>query len=206
MGTVQLRDADWRDLARMATLESEIFPDDAWSEATMWAELALRPRRAYLVAEGADANHPGGPAGLDGLDGSDGSDGLDGSEGPDGPGGSDGTGVPAGPDDPAREGLLGYAGLDLSGDVADVMTVAVDPRARGRGVGAMLLTGLHSLARGAGARSMMLEVRADNDSALGLYRTRGYEVVRTRRGYYRDPSGGPARDALIMRKELHEDG
>lgn len=149
----------------MARLEQQIFPADAWSQATMWAELACRPRRAYLVAEG----HPGG-----GVDG-------------------DGR-------------LLGYAGLDLAGDVADVMTVAVDPRARGRGLGATLLEGLHARARDAGARSVMLEVRADNTSALGLYRTRGYEVVRTRVGYYRDPAGGPAQDALIMRKELDEDG
>lgn len=165
MNAVQLRDADWRDLTTMATLEQQIFPADAWSQATMWAELACRPRRAYLVAEG----HPGG-----GVDG-------------------DGR-------------LLGYAGLDLAGDVADVMTVAVDPRARGRGLGATLLEGLHARARDAGARSVMLEVRADNTSALGLYRTRGYEVVRTRVGYYRDPAGGPAQDALIMRKELDEDG
>lgn len=178
VGGVQLREADWRDLARMAALESRIFPVDAWSEAALWAELAQRPRRAYLVAEaGTDGRDDGGRPGQDaervpGLDGR----------------------------------LLGYAGVDLAGDVADVMTVAVAPFARGRGVGATLLTALHSLARGADARSVMLEVRADNDSALRLYRTRGYEVIRTRRAYYRDPTGGPAQDALIMRKELDEDG
>ncbi|QFG69150.1 ribosomal protein S18-alanine N-acetyltransferase [Ornithinimicrobium pratense] len=157
---MQLREADWRDLAMMAALEREIFPDDAWSEATMWAELAMRPRRAYLVAD-------------------------------DGVGGSS---------------LVGYAGLDLAGDVADVMTVAVDPRARGRGLGAALLAGLHGLARDAGSRAVMLEVRADNEPAVGLYGAHGYEVLRTRRGYYGDPAGGPARDALIMRKELDENG
>lgn len=163
VSTVQLREADWRDLGAMAGLESEIFVDDAWSEASMWAELALRPRRAYLVAQAGDESRPG-------------------------------------------QALLGYAGLDLSGDVADVMTVAVAPRARGRGVGATLLSALHDLALHAGATSMMLEVRADNEVARRLYRSRGYDVVRTRRGYYRDPSGGPAQDALIMRKELDEDG
>lgn len=162
VSTVRLREADWRDLGTMAELERQIFTDDAWSVDTLWAELALRPRRAYLVAPEDDGGRPG-------------------------------------------EGLLGYAGLDLTGDVADVMTLAVAPRARCRGVGARLLTALHDLAREAGARSMMLEVRADNDTALGLYRTRGYDVVRTRRGYYRDRSGGPAQDALIMHKELDED-
>lgn len=160
MDAVQLREADWRDLGAMAALESQIFPDDAWSEATMWAELAMRPRRAYLVAD-ADAQ---------------------------------------------GSGLVGYAGVDLAGDVADVMTVAVHPRARGRGLGSTLLTGLHALAREAGSQAAMLEVRADNDPAVWLYRAHGYEVLRTRRGYYRDHAGGPARDALIMRKELDENG
>lgn len=140
----------------MSRLEHVVFPDDAWSEASWWAELAQRPRRAYLVAEEGD--------------------------------------------------LLGYAGLDLGGQVADVMTIAVAPQARGRGLGTTLLAQLHRLAGCAGAGSVMLEVRSDNAPALALYQAGGYEVVRTRRGYYRDPSGGPARDAVIMRKELEQDG
>ena len=58
--------------------------DDAWTEQTWWAELAGRPRRAYLVAATA-----------------------------------------------AGRRASGYAGLDHGGDVADVMTVAVAPRASG---------------------------------------------------------------------------
>lgn len=157
-GAVRLREADWRDLATLAEIEQRAFPDDAWSEASLWAELAQRPRRTYLVAEHDD---PGG-------------------------------GCP----------VLGYAGLDLAGDVADVMTLAVAPAARGRGVGDRLLEALHTRARAQGAQGVLLEVRADNAPARGLYGTRGYAVVHTRRGYYRDPLGGPAVDALVMRKEL----
>lgn len=139
----------------MAELEARCFPVDAWSEATFWAELALRPRRRYVVVEGAEGR------------------------------------------------LLGYGGIDLAGDVADVMTLAVDPERRGAGTGAMLLDGLHGQACAAGAQSMMLEVRSDNEAALRLYGSRGYTQLRIRTGYY-PPSGLDAArvDALVMRKEL----
>lgn len=101
-----------------------------------------------------------------------------------------------------EEELVGYAGLDVAGNLADVMTVAVDQGRRGAGLGARLLEALHARAAGAGAVAVLLEVRADNESARALYSTRGYRVVRTRRGYYRSTGGAPPVDALVMRKEL----
>ncbi|WP_371814271.1 hypothetical protein [Phycicoccus sp. HDW14] len=58
-----LRDARWTDLRTLAALEAELFPDDAWAEASWWAELAARPRRDYVVA--ADAGVLQGYGGLD---------------------------------------------------------------------------------------------------------------------------------------------
>jgi [ribosomal protein S18]-alanine N-acetyltransferase len=110
--------------------------------------------------------------------------------------------VADGADEPGNEGLEGYAGVSTAGDVAEVMTIAVAPERRGRGLGARLLDQLHTRASEAGASSILLEVRADNEPARGLYAERGYAVVHTRRGYYRSPEGGPAVDALVMRKEL----
>ncbi|GAB78040.1 ribosomal-protein-alanine N-acetyltransferase [Austwickia chelonae] len=100
-----------------------------------------------------------------------------------------------------EEGICGYAGLDLGGEVADVMTVAVAPRAQGRGYGRMLLDWLMSTARHAGARYLMLEVRADNDAAIGLYETAGFMRLSVRRRYYQPGDV----DAYIMRKELCDD-
>lgn len=98
--------------------------------------------------------------------------------------------------------VRGYAGLDVGGDVADVMTVAVDPARRGAGLGASFLETMHARAADAGATSVLLEVRADNGPARSLYARHGYDVVHTRRGYYRSTDGTPAVDALVMRKEL----
>ncbi|HNV40745.1 MAG TPA: ribosomal protein S18-alanine N-acetyltransferase [Ornithinibacter sp.] len=96
--------------------------------------------------------------------------------------------------------VLGYAGLDHGGDVADVMTIAVAPSARGRGLGRRLLDELETRARAGRAASVMLEVRADNAAAIGLYDRAGYTVVSTRRRYYQPGDI----DALVMRRILSD--
>ncbi|MFL6165958.1 MAG: ribosomal protein S18-alanine N-acetyltransferase [Ornithinibacter sp.] len=98
------------------------------------------------------------------------------------------------------DGMLGYAGLDHGGDVADVMTIAVAPGAQGRGVGGRLLDELERRARARGAASVMLEVRADNAAALRLYERAGFMLLSTRRRYYQPGDV----DALVMRKLLRE--
>lgn len=96
--------------------------------------------------------------------------------------------------------VRGYAGLDHGGDVADVMTIAVAPSARGRGLGRRLLDELETRARAGRAASVMLEVRADNAAAIGLYDRAGYTVVSIRRRYYQPGDV----DALVMRKILSD--
>jgi ribosomal-protein-alanine N-acetyltransferase len=98
--------------------------------------------------------------------------------------------------------VLGYAGLDHGGEVADVMTVAVAPQARGRGLGRLLLETLERRALEHGASHVMLEVRADNTAAIGLYERAGYALLSTRRRYYQPGDV----DALVMRKTVQENG
>lgn len=150
---VTMRDERWTDLPGLAALEARLFPDDAWSEASWWAELGARPRRDYVVA-------------ADGAD------------------------------------LAGYGGLDHGGEVSDVMTVAVAPQARGRGLGRALVDELERRAAARGAGHLMLEVRADNTAALALYQGRGFVVVSRRRAYYQPGSV----DALVLRKTLTSNG
>jgi ribosomal-protein-alanine N-acetyltransferase len=87
--------------------------------------------------------------------------------------------VEAVPADGCAQGplLLGYAGLMVAGSEADVQTVAV-ARARGRG-----------------ATSLLLEVRADNAAAIALYFAHGFEQIGVRRRYYHPGDV----DALVMR-------
>jgi ribosomal-protein-alanine N-acetyltransferase len=104
--------------------------------------------------------------------------------------------------DADTDGVLGYAGLDHGGEVADVMTLAVAPRAQGRGLGRVLLDELERRAAAGGAAHVILEVRADNLAARGLYERSGYTVISTRRRYYQPGDV----DALVLRKSLHENG
>jgi len=90
--------------------------------------------------------------------------------------------------------LVGYAGIGLAGPEAEIHTIGVDPAHQRGGVGRLLLRELLARARGA---TVFLEVRTDNEPAIALYRSEGFRVVGTRRGYYR-PSGA---DAFTMRRD-----
>ncbi|MDQ4011736.1 MAG: ribosomal protein S18-alanine N-acetyltransferase [Actinomycetota bacterium] len=96
----------------------------------------------------------------------------------------------------AREGwsLIGYAGMALAGDEAEIHTLAVDPAHQGRGIGRALL---QAMLEHAAEATVFLEVRTDNEAAIQLYRSEGFTVVGTRRAYYR-PSGA---DAFTMRRQ-----
>ena len=96
------------------------------------------------------------------------------------------------------ERLLGYAGLLVPGPEADVQTIAVLPGAQRLGVGRLLLSALIELAAQAGATWLLLEVRADNEAAIALYRGAGFERIALRRRYYQP---GDA-DAWVMRLRL----
>lgn len=148
-----LRDLHWSDIDELVALETELFPDDAWTAASLWAELAARPRRSYVVAR-----------------------------------------------DDADGELSGYGGVDLGGEVADIMTMAVATHHQGRGLGRQLLDELVARAAADHAAYLMLEVRADNDAARKLYESRGFDTLTIRRRYYQPGDV----DAHVMRLTLQE--
>lgn len=90
--------------------------------------------------------------------------------------------------------ILGYAGAYLLPPDSDVQTIAVSPTAQGRGVGRALLEELIAIAVRHDCTQLLLEVRSDNLSAIGMYERFGFESISRRRDYY--ASGV---DALIMR-------
>jgi ribosomal-protein-alanine N-acetyltransferase len=103
--------------------------------------------------------------------------------------------------DPATGRLRGFVLARVAADEAEILTIAVDPNLRGKGVGRALLTENLRQAARAGARAMFLEVDKENASALALYRRLGFVKVSERTGYYRRDFGQPA-VAIVMRKAL----
>jgi ribosomal-protein-alanine N-acetyltransferase len=101
----------------------------------------------------------------------------------------------------ARDGrvLVGYAGISRLGRNApyeyEIHTIGVDPSYQGRGIGRELLDRLLAIA---GGDTIYLEVRTDNEPAIGLYESVGFVKMGVRKRYYRI-SGA---DAYTMRREI----
>lgn len=96
--------------------------------------------------------------------------------------------------------LAGYVGVlsPAGAQDADIQTLAVNPVFRSQGIGRKLLADAMGIASGRGARQLFLEVRADNEIALGLYRSVGFEDIGVREHYYQ-PEGV---DAVVMKRAL----
>lgn len=91
-------------------------------------------------------------------------------------------------------GLVGYAGISVQGTRRDaeasVHTIGVDPAWQGKGIGRALLHVLLARADEVAA-PVYLEVRTDNEAAIGLYEAHGFTRIGMRRMYYW-PSGADA--------------
>ncbi|HXZ75626.1 MAG TPA: ribosomal protein S18-alanine N-acetyltransferase [Streptosporangiaceae bacterium] len=90
--------------------------------------------------------------------------------------------------------VVGVVVVWLVVDEAHIATLAVHPELRRRGLGRRLLCTALTESAQAGAVSALLEVRAGNAAAQGLYQHFGFEVVGRRAHYYRDNH----EDALLM--------
>lgn len=94
--------------------------------------------------------------------------------------------------------VVGYAGISRLGRTPpfeyEIHTIGVDPAHQGHGIGRRLLAEMLEFA---GDGAVHLEVRTDNDAAIGLYRDAGFVTVGLRKRYYR-ASGA---DAYTMRRE-----
>ena len=83
-------------------------------------------------------------------------------------------------------------------DEAEILTIAVLPDYRGKGMGYDLLQEFQDQAISCDITKAFLEVREDNMSALRLYEKTGFEVVGRRKDYY-GGRNGQKRDALVMK-------
>ncbi len=97
--------------------------------------------------------------------------------------------------------VIGFAVSRIGADEAEILSVAVDPAYRGRGLsGSLLLTHLGHLA-GQGGRTIFLEVEENNQPARRLYERAGFTLVGRRERYYKQ-QGGEHLNALLMRRDL----
>lgn len=97
--------------------------------------------------------------------------------------------------------VIGFIISRSAADEAEILSVAVAERYRGRGLSRDLLrTHLGHLA-GQGLRVVFLEVEENNAPARALYEKAGFRVVGRRERYYQD-AGGEQLHALVLRRDL----
>ena len=91
-----------------------------------------------------------------------------------------------------------FAGLFVgftASDTGEVLSVAVSPEFRGKGIAKALLSEFFSLIPDE-TETIALEVRQSNTAAISLYESFGFEKAGVRKRFYRDP----VEDADIMVK------
>lgn len=96
---------------------------------------------------------------------------------------------------------IGFIVSRIAADEAEILSVAVAPKYRGRGFSRDLLRMHLGHLAGRGLKTVFLEVEENNRPARALYERAGFRVVGRRDRYYRDSSGAQL-NAVVMRRDL----
>jgi [ribosomal protein S18]-alanine N-acetyltransferase len=97
--------------------------------------------------------------------------------------------------------IIGFAASRLAADEAEILSIAIAPNHRGRGLSHhLLLTHLGHLA-GRGVSTVFLEVEEHNRPARRLYERAGFAIAGRRERYYRQQNGEEL-NAVLMRRGL----
>ncbi len=100
-----------------------------------------------------------------------------------------------------RGRVIGFVITRTAADEAEILSIAVEPGRRGRGVGAKLVEARCEALALRRITKVFLEVEDGNAPALALYRRLGFVEIGRRVGYYRTAEGG-RQDAVTMRRDL----
>lgn len=101
--------------------------------------------------------------------------------------------------DDENDRIVGYAGVWLMYDCANITNIAVASEYRREGLGGKMLDLLIDVSRERGMDSVTLEVRVSNIPAIALYEKYGFVKCGLRKKYYQGKE-----DALIMTLSLKE--
>jgi len=96
----------------------------------------------------------------------------------------------------------GFILVRSAADEAEIVTIAVTPTQRGRGIAAALLDAATAHLQAIGVRDFFLEVATDNAAARRLYDNAAFEVCGGRKKYYEE--NGVRKDAVIMKRTLQK--
>jgi ribosomal-protein-alanine N-acetyltransferase len=96
---------------------------------------------------------------------------------------------------------VGFVLARMAADEAEILTIAVDRRWRGYGLGRKLMDAVLRHLHEQGIVSLFLEVSENNSAARALYGKLGFQPVGQRPGYYEVP-GYKRENAIVMRYDF----
>jgi ribosomal-protein-alanine N-acetyltransferase len=96
---------------------------------------------------------------------------------------------------------IGFIISRIAADEAEILSVAVAAKHRGRGLSHELLRIHLGYLAGYGLKTVFLEVEENNRPARALYERAGFQTVGRRERYYKD-AGGEQLNALVMKRGL----
>ncbi len=96
--------------------------------------------------------------------------------------------------------LAGFLILRIVVDEAEILTIGVGQNFQGQGVASFLCEEMLITAKNRNVAKVFLDVREDNVEAQGLYEKQGFELVATRKGYYKNDTQPKRIDGLVMQK------
>ncbi len=152
-------------ISKVARLEAISF-DDPWSEEMLSETFSYEYNHLIILSDGETFSYRG----------------------------KEEAGADEKPKEIVPDNIYGYVIYSETMDEAELQRIAVSPEKRGEGYGNLLIK---EMLRELGTfmiRRVMLEVRAGNAPAIGLYLKNGFKRIAVRKAYYRNP----VEDAVIM--------
>ncbi len=95
--------------------------------------------------------------------------------------------------------VVGYCLYQVIFEQAEILRIGTHPDYQRQGIASQIFARLNEELQANQVESLLLEVRADNAAAIGLYEQQEFAVIHRRKGYYQVPHQ-PAVDALIMQR------
>jgi len=93
--------------------------------------------------------------------------------------------------------ILGYAISEVQKDLGKIISIAVYPAWRKRGIGKTLTNFLINNFKEKGVKEISLHVRTKNKVGITLYKKLGFKILKTNKNYYQNGD-----DAYLMERKL----
>lgn len=168
---VELKIAELAEIPEIAVLEKELF-SDAWSEE-MLTDCLTKPHYRVMACVNVPDAEPKDEA-------------------------EERRAIDVG--EAAEPGaVVGYLISTHVAGEAELLRIGVDPSARRKGVGRLLMMVFVGLCEELGTLEAFLEVRASNLSAITLYDQFGFSVAGIRKNYYHHPDEDACLMTAVMR-------